>query len=128
MVLLFTYNGYQGSIWLSSANVMSGKVYETNAHVEHFFALSAINEQLTKRNLYLEQQVDILSSQLAEKTGDSSVMLPENMEALKGVPLHIGESGGQLRRQSNNLITIDRVRLMALEKIWEWHAAMEWWA
>ena len=26
-VLLFNYNSYQGSVWLSSANVVVGKIY-----------------------------------------------------------------------------------------------------
>ena len=27
-VLLFQYNSYQGSVWLSSANAMVGKIYQ----------------------------------------------------------------------------------------------------
>ena len=27
MVLLFQFNGYQGSVWFTSANIVSGKVY-----------------------------------------------------------------------------------------------------
>ena len=38
-VLLFQFNSYQGSVWFTSANVVSGKVYETSSEVESFFAL-----------------------------------------------------------------------------------------
>ena len=83
LVLLFTYNNYQGSIWMSSANVVSGKVYEVNAGVEQYFSLTDINEQLSKRNLYLEQRVQDLSSQIALKTGDSALMKLENYQLMK---------------------------------------------
>lgn len=36
LVLLFQYNSYQGSAWLSSANAISGKVNEGRAEVESF--------------------------------------------------------------------------------------------
>ena len=64
MILLFQYNSYQGSVWFSSANTVAGKVYETNANVTQFFSLVKLNEELTHRNIYLEQQVKMLSEQL----------------------------------------------------------------
>ena len=36
-VLLFKYNSYQGSVWLSSANVAVGKMYELESDVTSFF-------------------------------------------------------------------------------------------
>ena len=36
-VMLFKYNSYQGSVWLSSANVMAGKVYEIESGEEYAF-------------------------------------------------------------------------------------------
>ena len=52
MVLLFRYNSYQGSVWFSSANAVTGKVYEWDSAVESFFSLSGVNSQLTQRNAY----------------------------------------------------------------------------
>ena len=57
MVLLFRYNSYQGSVWFSSANAVTGKVYEWDSAVESYFSLSSVNSQLTQRNVLLEQQV-----------------------------------------------------------------------
>ena len=59
--LLFQYNNYQASVWFSSANSMMGKVYEWSSEATKFFTLSEANEQLTKRNLLLEQHVDMLT-------------------------------------------------------------------
>ena len=36
-VLLFKYNSYQGSVWLSSANVVTGKIYEWESKALSFF-------------------------------------------------------------------------------------------
>ena len=59
-VLLFQYNSYQGSVWLSSANVLTGKIYEWESDVTAHFRLADENEALMLRNLYLERQVDQL--------------------------------------------------------------------
>ena len=56
MVLLFQYNSYQGSAWFSTANAVTGKIYEWDANVETFFSLTKVNQELTQRNAYLELQ------------------------------------------------------------------------
>lgn len=65
MVLLFRYNSYQGSVWFSSANAVTGKVYEWDSAVESYFSLSGVNSQLTQRNAFLEQQVRMLDDSIA---------------------------------------------------------------
>ena len=108
LVLLFTYNNYQGSIWMSSANAVSGKVYEVNAGVEQYFSLTDINEQLSKRNLYLEQRVQDLSSQIAAKTGDSALMKLENYQLMKKFNLIPAKVVSNSIDKRDNLITIDK--------------------
>ena len=82
-VLLFQYNSYQGSVWFSSANVVSGKIYEWNSEIEAFFSLSQVNEKLVLRNVYLEQQVRALSDSLTSKTQDSSYLRKSQMALLQ---------------------------------------------
>ena len=108
LVLLFTYNNYQGSIWMSSANAVSGKVYEVNAGVDQYFSLTDINEELTKRNLYLEQRVQDLSSQIAEKTGDSALMKLESYELMKKYSFISAKVVSNSIDKRDNLITIDK--------------------
>lgn len=116
LVLLFTYNNYQGSIWMSSANVVSGKVYEVNAGVEQYFSLTDINEQLTKRNLYLEQRVQDLTSQIAEKTGDSALMKLENYQLMKKFNLIPAKVVSNSIDKRDNLITIDKGEVDGVRK------------
>ena len=40
VVMLFSYNSYQGSVWLSSANAVTGQVYEWQSELTQFFSLS----------------------------------------------------------------------------------------
>ena len=56
-VLLFQYNNYQNSVWFTSANWVTGKVYEWTSWMESFFSMTKVNEDLTLRNFYLERQV-----------------------------------------------------------------------
>ena len=63
MVLLFQFNGYQGSVWFSSANAVAGKMYEWDSSVKQYFALTEVNRQLTDRNIYLEREVEMLREQ-----------------------------------------------------------------
>ena len=116
LVLLFTYNNYQGSIWMSSANTVSGKVYEVNAGVEQYFSLTDINEQLTKRNLYLEQRVQDLSSQIAAKTGDSALMTLENYQLMKKFNLIPAKVVSNSIDKRDNLITIDKGEVDGVRK------------
>ena len=116
LVLLFTYNNYQGSIWMSSANAVTGKVYEVNAGVEQYFSLTDINEQLSKRNLYLEQKVQDLSSQIAAKTGDSALMKLENYQLMKKFNLIPAKVVSNSIDKRDNLITIDKGEVDGVRK------------
>ncbi len=93
---------------MSSANVVTGKVYEVNAGVEQYFSLTDINEQLTNRNLYLEQKVQALSSQIAEKTGDSTFLKHDNYELMKKFSLIPAKVVSNSIDKLDNLITIDK--------------------
>ena len=108
MVMLFQYNSYQGSVWFSSANVLTGKFFEWNSSVESFFGLVQENELLTTRNVYLERQVKQLSEKLVEATGDSSFLKRGQLEVLneyKLIPAKVVDNSIASRE---NLITIDK--------------------
>lgn len=107
-VLLFRYNSYQGSVWFSSANVVSGKVYELDAAVKNYFNLTKINEQLNVRNLYLEQQVRLLSQQVKATTGDSTWVERTQAEALEGYKLIPAKVITNSLDKRDNFITIDK--------------------
>ena len=69
ITLLLRFNSYQGSVWLTSANTVAGKVYEWSSSVEAFFHLSDINYRLTARNIMLEQRIAQLEQRATDTIG-----------------------------------------------------------
>ena len=107
-VLLFQFNSYQGSVWFTSANIVSGKVYEISSKVESFFELSQVNEQLTQRNIYLEQQVKGLQEKLTSATQDSSYLRNNQYQYLAGYKYIPAKVVSNSVDKYNNLITLDK--------------------
>lgn len=110
MVLLFRYNSYQGSVWFSSANAVTGKVYEWDSAVESFFSLSGVNSQLTQRNAFLEQQVRMLDDSIARLTRsqEAAVTRLSSMVPFKGCRLIPAKVVANMVNRYDNLITIDK--------------------
>lgn len=108
MILLFQFNGYQGSVWFTSANAVSGKVYEANAAVNQFFSLSKINEQLTQRNVLLEQRVQQLSERLEKATGDTTIASRPIMAAIAGNRIIPARVISNTIDKQDNFITLDK--------------------
>lgn len=110
MVLLFRYNSYQGSVWFSSANAVTGKVYEWDSAVESFFSLSGVNSQLTQRNAFLEQQVRMLDDSIARLTRsqEAAVTRLSSMVPFQGCRLIQAKVVANMVNRYDNLITIDK--------------------
>lgn len=110
MVLLFRYNSYQGSVWFSSANAVTGKVYEWDSAVESYFSLSSVNSQLTQRNVLLEQQVRALNDSIAHLTHsqETAVERLARMTPFQGCKLLPAQVVTNTVNRYNNLITLDK--------------------
>lgn len=111
VVMLFQYNSYQGSVWISSANLVSGKLYEWQADVVQFFSLTRNNEELSLRNFYLERQLDQLRSLYADATGDTTVARRIELQSLAQYKLIPAKVISNSVDRPNNLITIDKGRV-----------------
>lgn len=108
MVLLFQYDSYQGSAWFSSANAVTGKLYEWDANVETFFSLTKVNQELTQRNAYLEQEVQKLSDSLVSVTKDSSIYHRDQFALLRNYRLIPAKVVANSIDKPGNLMTIDK--------------------
>lgn len=108
MVLLFQYNSYQGSAWFSSANAVTGKLYEWDANVETFFSLTKVNQELTQRNAYLEQEVQKLSDSLVSVTKDSSIYHRDQFALLRNYRLIPAKVVANSVDKPGNLMTINK--------------------
>ena len=108
LVLLFRYNSYQGSAWLSSANAVAGHVNSERARVESFFSLTKVNKDLTLRNFYLERQVTQLRKLYAELTGDTTAAERQELQMLSHYELIPAKVVTNELNRPDNLMTIDR--------------------
>ena len=106
-VLLLTYNSYQSSVWFTSANTIAGKAYELSSEVESFFSLTAVNEELTLRNIKLEHEVAWLEKRL-EQYGDTTARLGETMRLLAGFQMIPAKVVSNELAKKDNLLTIDK--------------------
>lgn len=109
-VMLFQYNNYQSSVWVSSANMVAGKVYELQANIEQFFSLTRNNEELSLRNFYLERQLDQLRRLYAEETGDTTAAERAELQALSQYKLIPAKVISSTLDRLDNMITIDKGR------------------
>ena len=108
VVLLFRFNSYQNSAWLSSANVAVGKMYEMESDITSFFSLTRANEELTLRNFYLERQVGQLRRLYMEATQDTTVKERQELQFLSQYKLIPAKVVSNSLNKQENLITIDK--------------------
>lgn len=108
MVLLTQYNSYQGSVWFSTANVVVGKVYEGTSKLTSFFSLTKANEDLTRRNFYLERQVTQLRRLYGEATQKEDAKDRQQIDTLRSYQLLSAKVISSELDKVNNLMTIDK--------------------
>jgi len=115
-VLLFQYNSYQNSVWVTSANAVTGRLYQWDAGVRQFFSLTRTNEELTMRNFYLERQVTQLRRLYAEQTQDTTVLQRQEQQFLSRYHVIPAKVISNSVDKKNNIITLDRGRADGVEQ------------
>ncbi len=114
-MLLFGYNSYQGSVWVSSANAVIGRIYEWDAAVKSFFSLGEVNERLTARNIELEQELSALKRNYMKHVGDTTEAELESKALLSRYTTIPAKVVGNSLNSPHNLITINRGRIDGVE-------------
>jgi rod shape-determining protein MreC len=107
LIMLFQYNSYHNSVWLSTANAAVGSINEGRAEMESYFSLSKMNEGLTTRNFYLERQLAQMRRLYKEATGDTAVVRDE-MQFLKQYHLVPAKVVTNELNRPDNLLTINK--------------------
>lgn len=109
-VMLFQANSYQGSVWISSANAVSGKVFTWQSSVEQFFQLQKRAQDLTEHNVMLEQELASLRNELRELKKDTTVTDSVYQVVFDNVAMLPAKVVGNSLNRPDNLITIDKGR------------------
>ena len=113
-MLLVDNNVYQQSVYLTSANAVTGGVFSVWSQVTGYFHLKTINESLQATNADLQNQVLNLKSQLAEMKvlSDDSLFNPTDKERFGYVSATVINNN---TRHPKNFFTINRGRLDGVE-------------
>ena len=114
-VLLFTYNSYQNSAWLSSANAIVGKIYQWESKAVYFFSLGKLNEELTLRDFYLERQNDQLRRLYSDLTKDTTALERNELRFLSQYQLIPAKVVDNSVHKMENIMTIDKGRADGVE-------------
>lgn len=107
ITLLFQFNHYHGSVWLTTANNVVGRIDSWEQNVLNYIQLGTANEQLMRRNLMLESQLNELAERLDSLTHDSTTierLQTENMAGIELLPAKVVTNSVMHR---DNFITIN---------------------
>ena len=115
-VLLFRFNGYQGSVFFTSANVVTGKVYQMTNNLTGYFHLKTINSDLVQHNAELSIQLEHLKEAYKKLTADTTVIEQMKQEALMDCRLIKANVINNSTIHANNFITIDKGEADGVQK------------
>lgn len=106
--LLFQFNSYQGSVWFTQANTVSGGVLELQQELLSYVHLKEQNDLLTQQNIDLQYELQQLREAYATIRHDSTygeLRQQSLFEQYHLIPAHVvGNSVNRL----DNYLTINR--------------------
>ena len=108
LMMLFQFNHYQNSVWNTTANIVVGQVDEWEQEALKFINMGKANQELTRRNLVLEYNMNEMSRKLAELTHDSSYTELRQQERLEGINLIPARVVTNSVRKHDNFMTINK--------------------
>lgn len=108
-VLLFSYNSFQGSVYLSTANNLSARIVSARSRVTDYFGLAEVNDRLATQNAALLQRVEELEALVALQQLDSL----SQVEAIQrvhrtGYVITPAQIIDKSVNRADNFMTIDR--------------------
>lgn len=80
--LLFHFNSYQGSAFFTSANYVTGNVYQVQNELTGYFHLKTVNTELVKQNTALSLQLQAYRDKLMGLTQDSAGLVRMKQDVL----------------------------------------------
>ena len=107
LVLLFQFNHYQQSLWLTAVTESVSRVHNAEAGVLRYLTLGRVNEELTRRNLILEYNLQQATRQIDLLSHDSTGTERLQADRMEGIDLIHAKVVTNSDMRRDNLITID---------------------
>lgn len=108
ITLLFRFNHYQGSVFFTSANRVSGIVLQGVSEITSYFGLRSVNRDLVSRNVELELQVEQLGEALKAYRKDTADIARMRRDVLRNYRIYQARVVNNSVTQTENYITINR--------------------
>ena len=105
LAFIFSYNGYQKSVYFTTANDLVGSTYNVISGVTSYLHLQEENQALEQTNEELRRQIIEIQRQIDEHHLDSILRMPSLPKKYDLV--HAQVINGTLHK-SNNLLTINK--------------------
>ena len=105
--LLFQYNHYQGSVWFTQANTAAAMVHEWEAKALSYLRMPAENAALVRRNIILQNKLDVLRHELALTQADTSSTQKTQEEMLRDMTLIPAQIVDNSVRKRDNMLVIN---------------------
>lgn len=108
LVMLFRFNMFHRSVWATQTNALAGTVLEWESDMHSYLELKKINEQLTRENLVLQYNNQILRDELATLKHDTTyveLLMQDHLADLDVIPAHVINNSVRLK---DNIITLDK--------------------
>ena len=108
IILLFRFNHYQGSVFFTSANRVSGAILQSVNEVTSYFGLRSMNRDLVSRNVELELQVEQLNEALKAYRQDTTDISRIRRNALLNYRTYQAQVVNNSVTRTENYITINK--------------------
>ena len=105
--LLFQYNHHQGSVWFTQANTAAAMVHEWEAKALSYLRMPAENAALVRRNIILQNKLDVLRHELALTQADTSSTQKTQEETLRDMTLIPAQIVDNSVRKRDNMLVIN---------------------
>ena len=108
LYLVLSFNLYQKSVWFTAANTVCGAVLKVEEELLAYLRLGGENAELMSRNIILQHQNDLLRSEIARLSHDSTYterLLTERISGLGLVRACVVDNTVMLR---DNYLVLDK--------------------
>ena len=108
LVMLFRFNNYHNSVWVTQANAVSGQVVAWESEMLSFFRLREMNDILVQQNLSLQLSNDRMRQELDSLKHDSTYterLMARRLDDYELIHAHVISNSV---KKKDNVITLDR--------------------
>jgi rod shape-determining protein MreC len=108
LILIVNYNQFQHSQFLSSSNVVAGKIYQYSDAVTEYFNLKSVNTTLAEENAELKNKLYALEKQLGYSEQDSTLMQRNALALVRNYTFIPAKVINASINQTKNYLTLDK--------------------